>query len=75
VIEHGTTVVFSTHILSDLERVAFDMAFLKDGRIALQGQLDDLLEGARRVVAAPHLLQGVAAGGGAPQPRRRADQQ
>ena len=51
VIERGTTVVFSTHILSDLERVAFDLAFLKDGRIALQGQTDVLLEGARRVVA------------------------
>jgi len=50
VIERGTTVVFSTHILSDLERVAFDLAFLKDGRIALQGQTDALLEGARRVV-------------------------
>jgi ABC-2 type transport system ATP-binding protein len=42
--------VFSTHILSDLERVAFDLAFLKDGRIALQGQTDALLEGARRIV-------------------------
>jgi ABC-2 type transport system ATP-binding protein len=50
VIERGTTVVFSTHILSDLERVAFDLAFLKDGRIALQGQTDALLEGARRIV-------------------------
>jgi ABC-2 type transport system ATP-binding protein len=44
VIERGTTVVFSTHILSDLERVALDVAFLKDGKIALQGPLDDLLE-------------------------------
>jgi len=49
VIERGTTVVFSTHILSDLERVAFDLAFLKDGRIALQGQTDVLVESARRV--------------------------
>lgn len=47
VIERGTTVLFSTHILTDLERVALDVAFLKDGRIALQGPLDDLLEGAR----------------------------
>jgi len=50
VIERGTTVVFSTHILSDLERVAFDLAFLKDGRIALQGPADALVESARRVV-------------------------
>ena len=58
VIERGTTVVFSTHILSDLERVALDLAFLKDGRIALQGRLDDLLEGARRVVGPAALLDG-----------------
>ncbi len=50
VIEHNTTVVFSTHILSDLERVAVDIAFLKDGKIALQGGLDDLMDSARRVV-------------------------
>ena len=50
VIERGTTVVFSTHILTDLERVALDVAFLKDGRIALQGPLDELLEGARGAV-------------------------
>jgi len=50
VIDRGTTVVFSTHILSDLERVAFDLAFLKNGKIALQGQTDALVESARRVV-------------------------
>lgn len=48
VIEHNTTVIFSTHILSDLERIALDVAFLKDGKIALQSPLDDLLESARR---------------------------
>ncbi|GAB3368357.1 ABC transporter ATP-binding protein [Massilia agri] len=50
VIERGTTVVFSTHILTDLERVALDVAFLKEGRLALQGPLDELLEGARNTV-------------------------
>jgi ABC-2 type transport system ATP-binding protein len=49
VVERGTTVVFSTHILSDLERVALDLAFLKDGRIGLQAPLDDLLDNARRI--------------------------
>ena len=52
VIERGTTVVFSTHILTDLERVALDLAFLKDGRIVLQGGVDELLEGAS--APAPH---------------------
>lgn len=50
VIERGTTVLFSTHILSDLERVALDVAFLKGGRIALQGELDTLLESAHRTL-------------------------
>jgi ABC-2 type transport system ATP-binding protein len=44
-IERGTTVIFSTHILSDLERVALDVAFLQGGKIVLQGALDELLEG------------------------------
>lgn len=56
VIEQGTTVVFSTHILTDLERVAPDVAFLKDGRIALQGELDTLLDGARRVIGPASVL-------------------
>jgi ABC-2 type transport system ATP-binding protein len=47
VIERGTTVVFSTHILSDLERVAFHMAFMSQGRIALQAPLDELLDEVR----------------------------
>ena len=59
VIEHGTTVVFSTHILSDLERVAIDVAFLKDGRIALQSPLDDLMDSARRVTGPSALLDGM----------------
>ena len=63
VIERGTTVVFSTHILSDLERVAFDLAFLKDGRIALQGQTDALLEGARRIVVPAAALPGTPLAG------------
>ena len=47
VLERGTTVVFSTHILSDLERVAFNLAFMHGGRIALQAPLDDLLDEVR----------------------------
>ncbi|MFM7530902.1 MAG: ABC transporter ATP-binding protein [Rubrivivax sp.] len=47
VLDRGTTVVFSTHILSDLERVAFHLAFLSAGRIALQAPLDELLDQVR----------------------------
>lgn len=48
-VERGTTVVFSTHILSDLQRVALDVAFLKDGRIVMDGAVDTLLESVVRV--------------------------
>ncbi len=47
VLDRGTTVVFSTHILSDLERVAFNVAFLQQGRIGLQAPLDELLDEVR----------------------------
>ena len=63
VIERDTTVIFSTHILTDLERVAVDVAFLKDGRIALQGGLDTLLEKARRVVGPTSVIDTLAHGG------------
>ena len=48
-VEGTTTVVFSTHIFSDLERVAMDIALLKNGRIALAGPLDQLSDHMRRV--------------------------
>ena len=53
VLDRGTTVVFSTHILSDLERVAFNMAFLSQGRIVLQAPLDELLEEMRLFTGSP----------------------
>ncbi len=40
----GTTVLFSTHIVSDLERVASHVAFLHDGRLLLASELDSLKE-------------------------------
>ncbi|HEX2013465.1 MAG TPA: ABC transporter ATP-binding protein [Roseateles sp.] len=52
VLDRGTTVVFSTHILSDLERVAFNVAFMARGRIALQAPLDELMERCRRIAGA-----------------------
>lgn len=39
--EH-TTVVFSTHILSDVERICDEIAFLHGGRIALRGTLEEV---------------------------------
>ncbi len=37
-----TTVLFSTHILSDIERICTDVAFLNDGKIAMQGTIAEL---------------------------------
>ena len=37
-----TTVLFSTHILSDVERICTEAAFLSDGRIAMQGTIAEL---------------------------------
>ncbi len=42
--ESGTTVLFSTHIVSDLERVASHVAFLHEGRMLLSAELDALKE-------------------------------
>ncbi len=41
-VKEETTVLFSTHILSDVERVCTDVAFLKDGVIGVQGKLSDI---------------------------------
>ena len=60
VLDRGTTVVFSTHILSDLERVAFNVAFLREGRIALQSPLDELLEDTRLLIGPDALLASLA---------------
>lgn len=37
-----TTVLFSTHILSDVERICDRIAFLNKGRIALEGTLEEI---------------------------------
>ncbi|HEY8877682.1 MAG TPA: ABC transporter ATP-binding protein, partial [Roseateles sp.] len=70
VLDRGTTVVFSTHILSDLERVAFNLAFLSEGRIALQAPLDELLEQVRAFTGTVTELAGLFSRLGA-QPLKR----
>ena len=75
VIDRRTTIVFSTHILSDLERVAVDVAFLSGGRIALHAPLDELLESSVRLGGVPadvrrfvdqHQLQAISRDAGVP---------
>lgn len=41
-IRDQTTVLFSTHILSDVERICTDVAFLKDGAVNICGKLSDI---------------------------------
>ena len=57
VIDKNTTIVFSTHILSDLERVAMTVAFLANGRIVHQQTLDDLMEVSLQVTGSTHLIE------------------
>jgi ABC-2 type transport system ATP-binding protein len=47
--EQGTTVLFSTHIVSDLERVASHVAFLHDGRLLLDTDIDATKESIGRL--------------------------
>jgi ABC-2 type transport system ATP-binding protein len=60
VLDRGTTVVFSTHILSDLERVAFNLAFMSGGKIVLQAPLDELLDTLRLFTGTPAQLAGLS---------------
>ncbi len=41
-VKEQTTVLFSTHILSDVERICTDIAFINDGVIHTQGKLSDI---------------------------------
>ena len=41
-VREQTTVLFSAHILSDVERICTDVAFLEEGRAAIQGRLADI---------------------------------
>lgn len=49
VADRRRTVIFSTHITSDLERVATRVAMLRDGVIGLDGELDELKDRVKRL--------------------------
>lgn len=46
-VREQTTVLFSTHILSDVERICTDVAFLNGGVIEMQGKLADIKANSR----------------------------
>jgi ABC-2 type transport system ATP-binding protein len=65
VADEGRTVVFSSHLLDEVERVADEVAFLHQGRLVLCDSLHRVLDGHRRVTlrfaeaqAAPPTLPG-----------------
>jgi ABC-2 type transport system ATP-binding protein len=41
-VKNQTTVLFSTHILSDVERICDEIGLLHDGKLALQGSLEEI---------------------------------
>lgn len=47
--DESRTILFSTHITSDLERVADRVAVMKDGKIVSHGNLDDLKDQVKRL--------------------------
>ncbi len=59
-IARETTILFSTHILSDIERVAMNVAFMRDGKIVMQAPLDEISEDTRRIIGPAHVLENAA---------------
>jgi len=72
--ESATTVLFSTHIVSDLERVVSRVVFLHEHRIVVDAALDELAETLARLTVPAESLA-LAAGGvpGEVSRRRQAD--
>jgi ABC-2 type transport system ATP-binding protein len=48
--EDGRTILFSSHIVSDIERVASHVWLMREGEVAWQGELDRLKESTVRLV-------------------------
>jgi ABC-2 type transport system ATP-binding protein len=51
--EEGTTIMLSSHLLADLERVCDYLIVLQNGRVQVLGAIDDLLAG-HKVLIGPH---------------------
>lgn len=64
VAESGTTLLLSSHLLGDLERVCDHLVVLHASRVQLAGPVDDLVAGHRLLVGPRHgdgPIAGVAA--------------
>ncbi len=53
--QEGVSIFFSTHIISDLEKIADRLVFLHKGEILLQGDKDDIMT-SHRIVRGDHRL-------------------
>jgi ABC-2 type transport system ATP-binding protein len=49
VADEGRTVIFSSHLLDEIERVSDQIAMMAEGQIVLQGSLPDILESHHRL--------------------------
>jgi ABC-2 type transport system ATP-binding protein len=47
--EEGRTVLFSSHLLDEVERISDRVAMLKEGRVLFTGELDDIKQTHRRL--------------------------
>jgi ABC-2 type transport system ATP-binding protein len=50
VAEEGRTVLFSSHLLDEVERVSDYLAMIHGGRVVLSGKLDDIKQNHRRYI-------------------------
>ncbi len=58
--EHGLTVLLSSHIISDLERVCDYLIILSDARVRLAGDIDEIIRSHKRLVGPRMLTAAVA---------------
>lgn len=58
--EHGLTVLLSSHISSDLERVCDYLIILSDARVQLAGDIDEIVRSHKRLVGPGTLTAAVA---------------
>ena len=63
VAEDGVTVLFSSHVISELQRVCDHLVLLNHGRVALAGDIDELL-GAHRTLVGPRTTTNAEPGPG-----------